>query len=791
MPGRRPDARPEALARTIKSVSDQTVEIRRVRALLGPNLWADVPMAEIWCDLSDHSPDDLAAASQRLRARLTDLLPGLDLPRRPSADQGHLKHEQWLARALLATILELAARISERPGERPGFSQIRRTSERGLYRLAFELRDGLPPQECAAVAVGLARSVLTDTLYDLPASLDRLRTLAQEARPSATCAALMNAAQSRGIPARRLAHNLLQFGHGARQRRLQGGTIQRDAAAVQPTATERDLLRTLLACVGVTGTEEPVVGQHYRMLVAGRRVLAALAWQPGRDDNGGGPTVTDVSNLIHPEVCARAVDCARVLGLERAEVRLVAADLTQPLAGQGGQVSEVIANPPLDLYLEAVHTRPIAEVLLDTLYRPGENGRIPIVAVSGTNGKTTVTRLVAHGLSVSGRFVGMTCTDGIYLADRRIDTDDCSGPQSARLVLLNPEVDAAVLETARGGILREGLGFDLCDVAVVTNIGEGDHLGLSSIDTVEDLAEVKQTVVRGVAPWGTAVLNAADPLVVRMADHCKGKILFFARDGAHPVLLHHRRHGGRVACIQGSDLVLAEGEAERLVLPLDRIPLTHGGRIGFQVENALSGAAALWALGLPMEALCAALETFGTDLDKSPGRFNVLTINGATAVFDYGHNPSALLAMIDALKVFPHRRRIAVYSAAGDRRDADLIRQGQLLGQAFDRVILYEDQYVRGRLPGEIMSLFRKGLAAGDRVQEVDTIQGWQDAVEAALWLAQPGDLLLVQADSIDETVAYVRTRLAEDLSRRDPLLHQQGFAGAAGTENPAVLVPA
>jgi cyanophycin synthetase len=766
--------------------SDQTVEIRRVRALLGPNLWADVPMAEIWCDLSDHSPDDLAAASRRLRARLSDLFPGLDLPRRPSADQGHLKHEQWLARALLATIVELVARISERPG----FSQVRRTSERGIYRLVCQLQDGLPPQECAAVAVALCRSALTDTAYDLQGSLDRLRTLAGDARPSTTCAALLSAAKSRGIPARRLAHNVLQLGYGARQRRLQGSTTDRSAAA-QPTATERDLLRTLLACVGVTCTDEPAAGQHYRMLVAGRRVLAALAWQPGRDDNGGGPTVTDVSHLIHPELCARAVDCARVLGLERAEVRLIAADLTQPLAGQGGQVSEVIANPPLDRYLEAVRTRSIAEAFLDTLYRPGENGRIPIVAVSGTNGKTTVTRLVAHGLSVSGRFVGMTCTDGIYLADRRIDTDDCSGPQSARLVLLNPEVDAAVLETARGGILREGLGFDACDVAVVTNIGEGDHLGLSSIDTVEDLAEVKQTVVRGVAPWGTAVLNAADPLVVRMADHCKGKILFFARDSAHPVLLHHRRHGGRVACIQGSDLVLAEGETERLVLALDRIPLTHGGRIGFQVENALSGAAALWALGLPMEALCAALETFGTDLDKSPGRFNVLSINGATAVFDYGHNPSALLAMIDALAVFPHRRRIAVYSAAGDRRDADLIRQGQLLGQAFDRVILYEDQYVRGRQPGEIMSLFRKGLAAGDRVQEVDTIHGWQDAVEAALWLAQPGDLLLVQADSIDETVAYVRTRLAEDLSRRDPLLNQHGFAGSVGTENPAVLVQA
>ena len=354
-------------------------------------------------------------------------------------------------------------------------------------------------------------------------------------------------------------------------------------------------------------------------------------------------------------------------------------------------------------------------------------------------------------------------------------------------MLLNPQVQAAVLETARGGILREGLGFDACDVAVVTNIGEGDHLGLGSIDTVEELAEVKQTVVRGVGPWGTAVLNAADPLVVGMARHCKGSVLYFARDAGHPVLRQHRREGGRVAFVQGSELVLAEGEADRFVLSLNRIPLTNGGRIGFQVENCLAGAAALWSLNLAPEALCAALETFGADLDKSPGRFNVLPINGATAVFDYGHNPSALLAMIEALAVFPQQRRIAVYSAAGDRRDADLIRQGELLGRAFDRVILYEDHYTRGRMPGEIMSLFRQGLAAGDRVKEVQTIHGWQHAVEAALWIAQPGDLLLVQADVIDETVDYVRARLAADAARCELPLNRPGLLSAP--ESPATLV--
>jgi len=403
----------------------------------------------------------------------------------------------------------------------------------------------------------------------------------------------------------------------------------------------------------------------------------------------------------------------------------------------------------------------VAEALLDTWFPAGENGRIPVAAVSGTNGKTTVTRLLTHALTLSGLHVGMTCTDGIYLAGRRIDTDDCAGPQSARLVLLNPQVEAAVLETARGGILREGLAFDACDLAVITNIGEGDHLGLGGIETAAQLAQVKQTLVRGVAPWGTAVLNAADPLVAPMARQCRGSVLYFARDGRHPVLMKHRRRGGRVAYAADGHLVLAEGRQEAARIGLDQVPLTRGGRILFQVENVLACAGGMWALGLPWDTVRRALGTFGGDTDKSPARFNVLGINGATVVFDYGHNPSALLATIAALGNFTHHRRIAVYSAAGDRRDLDMIRQGEILGSHFDQVILYEDHYTRGRRPGEIMALFRQGLDSGGRVAQIQAIHGWRDAVEAALWAAQPGDLLLIQADQIDETVAFVRERLA------------------------------
>lgn len=729
-----------------------------MRVLPGPNLWADFPVVEVWCDLSEPPLGDWFPAATRLRTGLATLLPGLGLPRRPAVDPDHPQYrprcEQWLAQVLLETIRGLLAQIAERPG----FAAVRGTSESGVYRLAYQFVEATPTEASVGTALEIIRALLAGTDYPLAARLDELRIQTLDAAPSPTCVALAAAARARGIPTRRLPGNLLLLGHGASQRRVPCQSLSAGAGT-----ENRALLSALLASAGLCCTEEPVAGPHYRVLIAGRRVLATLSWQPGPGGNGSGPEVRDVSALVHAEVRARTLDAVRALGLETAEVRLVTADITQPLASQGGLIAEVVAAPPLDLYLDTVRSPPIAAAFLDTLFPRGENGRIPIVAVSGTNGKTTVTRLVAHGLSISGRFVGMTCTDGIYLADRRIDRDDCSGPRSARRVLLNPQVEAAVLETARGGILREGLGFDACDVAVVTNLGEGDHLGLGWIDTLEALAEVKQTVVRAVAPGGTAVLNAGDPLVARMASHCPGRVLFFSRDGHLSLIQRHRREGGRVAFVRDHQLILAEGRVEWPFLPLRQVPLTSGGRIGFQVENCLAGAAALWSLGLAPVTIAAALETFGADLDKSPGRFNVLSINGATAVFDYGHNPSALLAMIEALQHFPHRRRIAVYSAAGDRRDCDLIRQGEILGGAFDRVILYEDHYTRGRPPGEIMALFAQGLEVGDRVKEIETIQGWQQAVEAALWQVQPGDLILVQADAIDETVEYVRARLADN----------------------------
>ena len=336
-----------------------------------------------------------------------------------------------------------------------------------------------------------------------------------------------------------------------------------------------------------------------------------------------------------------------------------------------------------------------------------------------------------------------------------------SGPRSARNVLLHPDVDAAVFETARGGVLREGLGFDVCDVAVITNIGLGDHLGLNFITTVDELAVVKRVIVENVAPKGTAVLNAADPVVAAMAHHCHGAIIFFALDRTNPVLATHRAQGHRVAYVERDSLIFGEGRKKHRI-PLANIPLTRNGAIGFQVENAMAAAATGWALGYSWEIIESALAGFVNDAATAPGRFNVFDYKGATLIADYGHNPDAILALVNAIENMPAVRRMVVISGAGDRRDDDIRQQTEILGDAFDDVILYQDACQRGREDGEVIRLLREGLSHATRTKYIDAIDGEFIAIDAALSRLQPGELCLILIDQVEDALAHIAKRIAE-----------------------------
>ena len=476
-----------------------------------------------------------------------------------------------------------------------------------------------------------------------------------------------------------------------------------------------------------------------------------------------GGTATDVTDDVHPDLAAAAVAAAQTVGLDIAGIDVVCDTILKPLEDQGGGIVEVNAAPGLRMHLDPSFGkgRDVGKAIIDMMYKDGSNGRIPVVAIAGTNGKTTTSRLIGRIFEANDQRVGMTSTDGVYIQGKQIDDGDCSGPRSARNVLMHPDVDAAVFETARGGVLREGLGFDMCDVAVVTNIGIGDHLGLNYITTVDELAVVKRVIVENVAPHGTAVLNAADPQVARMAAHCPGNVIFFARDKANPVLATHKAQGKRVIYANEEGIVCQEGR-KNYRIPFSAIPLTRNGSIGFQVENAMAATATGWALGLDWAVIELALCNFVSDAATAPGRFNIFDYQGATLIADYGHNPDAMQALVQAVEGMPAVRRSVVISGAGDRRDEDIRQQTEILGNAFDDAILYQDACQRGRQDGEVIGLLRDGLKHAKRTKRIDEITGEFKAIDLALERLQPGDLCLILIDQVEEALAHIAQRIRE-----------------------------
>jgi cyanophycin synthetase len=477
-----------------------------------------------------------------------------------------------------------------------------------------------------------------------------------------------------------------------------------------------------------------------------------------------GGTATDVTDDVHQDLASRAVAAAKMVGLDLCGVDVVCESVLRPLESQAGGVIEVNAAPGLRMHLQPSFGkgRPVGEAIISSLFPKSEDGRIPLVAVAGTNGKTTTVRLIAHLLGQTGKRVGMTNSDGVYIAGQCIDTGDCSGPRSARNVLFHPDVDAAVLETARGGILREGLGFDRCNVAVVTNIGMGDHLGLNFISTVEDLAVVKRVIIHSVTQSGVAVLNAADPIVAGMANACPGSVTYFAHNRHQRVLANHLAQGKRGVFVEDAHIVAAKGKL-RYRIALAEIPITRNGTIPFQIENAMAATAAAWGLGLPWDMIRSGLAGFVNDAATAPGRFNLFCYRGATVIADYGHNPDAIQALVQAIESIPAGRRIVVISGAGDRRDCDIRRQTEILGDAFDEVILYQDDCQRGRADGEVLALLHDGLAKARRTSHSEEIRGEMVAIDRALARLNPGDLCLVLIDRIDEALAHIARHVAEN----------------------------
>jgi cyanophycin synthetase len=487
----------------------------------------------------------------------------------------------------------------------------------------------------------------------------------------------------------------------------------------------------------------------------------------GTANLSSGGTSTDRTDDIHPENRLVAELAARTIGLDVAGIDFVSPDIRRPVSETGGGIVEINAAPGFRMHLDPSQgpARNVAAPVIDMLYPPGSRSRIPIVAVTGTNGKSTTTRMVAAILRETGATVGLTNTSGVYVNDVLLKAGDASGPRSAKMVLRNPGVDAAVLETARGGILREGLGFDTCSVGVVLNISE-DHLGLKGIDTLEQLAAIKSVVVKSVARRGAVVLNFDDPHTRAMAQRARSEIIWFsvAARESDPALVAHFSAGGRAVLLKkseaGDELLLCAGDARTQIIRTADIPATAGGAALFNVANAAAAIAATWALEADVNDMRRALKHFTSNFSDNPGRFNILDNQDFRVIIDYAHNAASLRALAETLPKLglPGGQSIGMVSTPGDRRDEDIIEIGRIAAASFDRVIFREGPDGRGRPRGQVLALLERGAReAGASPERFESVLEEEDAVERCLATAKPGDLVVLFPTRVDSVYRQVQ----------------------------------
>lgn len=863
------------------------MDIRKLYVLRGPNIWSRTQAIEAWVDLGPlrDSPSNVLPG---FNDRLMGWLPGLIEHRCSEGYRGgFLQRLRW--GTYLAHVLEhVTLELQTLSGSIVGYGRARETSEPGLYKVVFRYQDETLGLEAMQTARRLILAATYDHPFDIAKELKVLREVGETFLLGPSTKAIVDAAESRGIPARRLNNrSLVQLGHGAKQRRIWTAETDQTSAIAESIAQDKELTKSMLRSAGipvpegraVTSPDDawkaaqeigvPVVvkprdanhargvflelttehqiktayhdalnegsaviveqyapGLEHRVLVVGDKMVAAARGQaahihgddvhtaaelidlqintdPRRGDEETGELMPvlhdnvtaavleqqgwkfddvipagrrvmvrrhdsldeDITNIVHPSIVEHCVLATKIIGLDISGIDLVVEDISRPLEEQRGVIVEVNAGPGLLMHLRPTigKPQPVGEAIVENLFRRGETGRIPIVSVTGTNGKTTTARLIARILKEAGRHVGLATSDGVTIDGRQIDVGDCAGPRSAKKVLVNPMVDAGVFESARGGILREGLGFDKCDVAVVTNIAAGDHLGQWDMHSPDDMFKVKRSVVDVVLPTGAAVLNAADPLVAKMASLSAGRVVFFARDPELALIKEHRAAGHAAVVVKDGSIALCFGSEETPLMPLADVPATHGGRVGFQVENMLAATAAAWSLGISPEHLRAGLHHFQGNLVDDPARFSVFEIAGKTLIVVDCRNASALSAVIEVLPQFPHQSQSVVYSGEQDRRDVDLIDQGKLLGGAFDQVVLCEIEDEPVRPPGQVTTLLRQGVEQGQRTSQIDEVADWSAAVDLAWKRLRPGELLVVQSTTIPQTVRKIQAMVALD----------------------------
>lgn len=489
-----------------------------------------------------------------------------------------------------------------------------------------------------------------------------------------------------------------------------------------------------------------------------------LCYLKGTANLSTGGTSTDVTDIVHPHnifICERI---SRVIGLDICGIDIMASNLSEPLETSGGVVLEVNAAPGFRMHLAPAKGLPrnVAAPVIDMLYPPGKSCRIPIIAITGTNGKTTTTRLIAHIVKNNGFRVGFTTSDGIYVQNSMLTKGDTTGPISAEFILKDPTVEFAVLETARGGILRSGLGFGKCDVAVVTNIQE-DHMGLSDINTLQDMANVKGVVARAVKRDGYAVLNADNEHCVSIAKTVDCKVAYFSMDENNPIVVEHCKNGGIAAIYENGYITIKKGDWKFRVDKASLIPLTFGGKVTFMIYNVLAATLATYVYGFTIEDIKMNLQTFIPSAAQTPGRMNIFDFKEYKVMIDFAHNADGFRGIKEFLSTIESPYKIGIITGTGDRRDDDIRDMGRISAQMFDHIIIRQDKFLRGRQADDIVKLLVEGIQEVNPNQSYEYIPKEVEALKHALSLAKPGTFITALSDVIDNAIEVVQSYLDKE----------------------------
>ena len=470
-----------------------------------------------------------------------------------------------------------------------------------------------------------------------------------------------------------------------------------------------------------------------------------------------GGTSIDVTDLVHPENVFTCERISRVIGLDICGIDIMAPNLTHPFSENGGVVLEVNAAPGFRMHLAPSEGLPrnVAAPVIDMLYPPGKSARIPIIAITGTNGKTTTTRLIAHIVKSNGTRVGFTTSDGVYVQNNMLMEGDTTGPISAEFILRDPTVEFAVLETARGGILRSGLGFNSCDIGIITNIQE-DHLGIADIHNLDDLTRVKSVVIGAVKRSGWGVLNADNKYCIRIANKADCKVAYFSMNEDNPVIKEHCKKGGTAAIYENGYITIKKGDWKIRVIKVTHVPLTFGGSLEFMIENVLAATLATFLYGYKIEDIRVSLETFIPSAAQTPGRMNIFNFKEFKILIDFAHNPDGFNGIKGYLSTIEATEHIGVISGTGDRRDEDIIETAKISAEMFDKIIICQEKYLRGRTQQELIDLLLQGIREVKPDMKVIINNSGDDCLRYLVTTAQPGTFITILSNTIDDAISKV-----------------------------------